>query len=424
MPALQNRLFYGWVIVVAAWLAMFVCSASIASFSIFAPELEREFGWTRGMLSVGYTLNTITIAFFGLVAGMLVDRIGIRRLVMIGAVIGGLGIALLSQITKPWHFDLLYGVLAPCGIALCFIVPTIATVRRWFMRRAAMAIAIAMTGSGLGVVILMPLIHYTIGAIGWRESYIMLGLILAIVAVIAGSLLRKDPESVGTYPDGVKPAADELKGRADFLTRSQKWSAREAFRTSSWWLLILSQFFNIAIIGIIGHIVFWGKDLGIPEGNVVSILSFLVLAAVAGRLFAGFSSDWLMSRFGLSRKPLLYVCTMGVSLGCFLAIGVGNETELILVSLVIGFCYGIGLAVFPTYLGDLFGVVSVSTLFGIAFFLSAGLFGAVGPILYGFIRDIQGSYDLAFLVTAILCVISTVSLFLIRAPMKAIGTKN
>ncbi len=59
-----------------------------------------------------------------------------------------------------------------------------------------MAIAIAMTGSGLGVVILMPLIHYTIGTIGWRESYIMLGLILAIVAVIAGSLLRKDPESV------------------------------------------------------------------------------------------------------------------------------------------------------------------------------------------------------------------------------------
>jgi len=109
---------------------------------------------------------------------------------------------------------------------------------------------------------------------------------------------------------------------------------------------------------------------------------------------------------------------------CFLAIGVGNETELILVSLVIGFCYGIGLAVFPTYLGDLFGVVSVSTLFGIAFFLSAGLFGAVGPILYGFIRDIQGSYDLAFLVTAILCLISTVSLFLIRAPVKAIKTKN
>ncbi len=133
MPALQGRLFYGWVIVVAAWLAMFVCSASIASFSIFAPELEREFGWTRGMLSVGYTLNTITIAVFGLVAGMLVDRIGIRRLVMIGAVIGGLGngfakpdnpaLAFLPSIRYPrtlWYLVMLYCPNGSHGAALVY----------------------------------------------------------------------------------------------------------------------------------------------------------------------------------------------------------------------------------------------------------------------------------------------------------------
>ena len=423
MPAPGRRFFYGWVVVAAAWLAMFVSSASIASFSIFAPVLEGEFGWTRGMLSLGYTLNTITIAVFSLVAGMLVDRIGLTRLVIIGAVVGGLGMALLSQITQIWHFHILYGVFAPSGIALCFIVPTVATVRRWFMRRAALAIAIAMTGSGLGVVVLLPLIHRLIGVIGWSDSYIVLGLILVVGAVIGGSLLKKDPESAGTYPDGVKPKKDELEARADFLTRTEKWSVKEAFRTSTWWLLILSQFFNIAIIGVVGHIVFWGKDLGIPEGDAVSILSFLVLAAVAGRLFAGFLSDWLMARFRLSRKPLLYVCTIGVALGCFLAMGVGSETELLLVSLLIGFCYGIGLALFPTYLGDLFGVVSVSALFGIVFLLSAGLFGSIGPVLYGFAHEASGSYDLAFLVTAILCLISAVSLFLIRAPVKGRGAR-
>ena len=419
MPAPGRRLFYGWVIVVAAWLAMFVGSTSVASFSIFAPELEGEFGWTRGVLSLGYTLNTVTMAVFGLVAGMLVDRIGLRRLVIIGAVVGGLGMALLSQVSQIWHFHVLYGVLAPSGISLCFIVPTVSTVRRWFMRRAALAVAIAMTGSGLGVVILLPLIHRLIGTIGWRDSYIVLGLMLVVGAVIGGLLFKKDPESSGTYPDGVKPEAEELESRADFLARSDKWSVREAFRTSSWWLLILSQFFNIAIIGIIGHIVFWGKDLGIPEGDAVSILSFLVLAAVAGRLFAGFLSDWLMARFGISRKPLLYVCTIGVALGCLLAMGVSSETDFLLVSLLIGFCYGIGLATFPTYLGDLFGVVSVSALFGVVFLLSAGLFGSIGPVLYGFAYEARGSYDLAFLVTAILCLISAVSLFLIRAPVKA-----
>lgn len=424
MPAPGRRLFYGWVIVAAAWLVMFVSAAAISSFSVFAPELEGEFGWTRGMLSLGFTINAVTMSVFGLAAGMLVDRIGLRRTVIIGAVIGGLGIALLSQITQIWHFHLLYGVLASSGIALCFIVPTVATVRRWFMRRAALAISIAMTGSGLGMVILLPLIHRIIVAIGWRDSYIVLGLIMVVGAVIGASLLKKDPESAGTYPDGIKPEADELEARADFLARTEKWTVREAFRTSSWWYLVFSQFFNIAVVGIIGHIVFWGGDLEIPRGDAVSILSFFVLAAVAGRLFGGFFSDWLMAKFGISRKPVLYFCTIGVALGCFLAMGVNSETELLLVSLLIGFCYGSGLSVFPTYLGDLFGVVSVPTLFGVMFLLAGGLFSAIGPVLYGFIHDTQGSYDLAFLVTAILCLISAVSLFLIRAPVKATGAQT
>ena len=419
MPARGGRLFYGWVIVAAAWLAMFVSSASIASFSIFAPELEVEFGWSRGMLSLGYSLNTITIAVFGLVAGMLVDRIGVRRLVIIGAVVGGAGTALLSQITQPWQFHLLYGVLAPSGIALCFFVPTVATVRRWFMRRAALTVAIAMTGSGLGVVVLLPLIHRLIQVIGWSHSYIVLGLIMVAGAVIGGAFLKKDPESSGAYPDGVKPEAEELKQRLDFLARSDKWPVKEAVRTSSWWLLILSQFFNIAVVGIIGHLVFWGGDLDIPSGDAVKILSFMALAAVAGRLLAGFFSDWMMSRFGTSRKPALYFCTIGVALGCFLAMGVSSERELLLVSLLIGFCYGCGLSVFPTYLGDLFGVVSLSALFGVVFLFCAGLFGAMGPVLYGFVREASGSYDLAFMITAILCLISAVSLFLIRVPVKA-----
>lgn len=418
MPPQGRGFFYGWVIVMAAWLAMFVSAAAISSFSIFAPELEDEFGWTRGMLSLGFTLNAILMAVFGLVSGMLVDRIGLRRIVIIGAVIGGLGIALLSQITQPWHFHLLYGVIASSGIALCFIVPTVATVRRWFMRRAALAVSIAMTGSGLGMVILLPLVHRMIAAIGWRDSYIALGLILVVGAIIGGALLKKDPESAGTYPDGIKPEAAELETRADFLSRAEKWSVRETFRTSSWWLLIFSQFYIIAVVGIIGHIVFWGGDLGIPRGDAVIILSLFVLAAVAGRLFGGFFSDWYMARFSISRKPILYFCTIGVALGCFLAMGVSSETGLLLVSLLIGFCYGSGLSVFPTYLGDLFGVVSVPTLFGVMFLFAEGLFGGIGPVLYGFVHDTTGCYDLAFLVTAILCLISAVSLFLIKAPVR------
>lgn len=417
MPA-RERVFYGWYVVLGAWLSMFVSSAAIASFSIFAPELEAEFGWTRTMSSWAYTLNTVSIAVFGLVAGALADRIGLRRMVIIGAIIGGAGTILLSLTSQLWHFYLLYGLLAPAGISLCFIVPTVATVRRWFMRKAAVSVAVAMTGSALGVVILIPIIESLIGSIGWSYSYVVLGVIVALVAAIGGSLLKKDPESHGMHPDGIEPTDEEMRSRIDFASRLHVWTAKEAFKTYGWWLLLFAQFFQIAVIGMIGHMVFWGEDLGVSKPEAVNILILLVLAAVLGRLFGGFFSDWYMSRFSISRKPILYIGTICVAVGCLLAMWANDRAGMIIVSLLVGFGYGIGLAVFPSYLGDLYGVVSVPKLFGIMFFCTAGIFGAMGPILYGAIHDSHGSYELAFLITAVLCFISAAALFPIRTPRK------
>jgi len=421
MPPVRP-IFYGWVVIIGAWLAMLVGSASLSSFSIFAPELEAQFQWTRVMSSWGYTINTITIAVFSLIGGILSDRIGIRRLVLTGAVIGAVGMALLSLTSQLWQFYLLFGVIAPAGIALCFIVPTVATVRRWFMRRAALAVGIAMTGSGLGVVVLIPLYQRLLESIGWSYAYLVLGSVLLAGGLAGGMLMKKDPESAGMHPDGIAPAADEMVSRADYASRNQAWPVRKVLKTSAWWLLVLAQFFHIAIVGLVGHLVFWGsEDLGIDRGIVVGTLSLFALAAVIGRLAAGFLSDWYMSRFRFSRKPALYVCTISVALGCLLSIWVSTQTGLLLVCLLIGFGYGIGLAVFPAYLGDLYGVVNVPTLFGIMFLCTAGLFGGIGPVLFGSFHDSFGSYDMAFLTTAILCFISAICLFLLKPPRKHVA---
>jgi MFS family permease len=234
-----------------------------------------------------------------------------------------------------------------------------------------------------------------------------------------GLLLKKDPESVGAHPDGIAPAAGEIESRADFAARNQIWPIRDVLRTTAWWLLVLSQFFQLAIIGLVGHLVFWGsEDLGIDKTITVGMLSLFALAAVVGRLVAGFLSDWYIARFRFSRKPALYVCTISVALGCLFSMWVGSYTELLLVCLLIGFGYGIGLAVFPAYLGDLYGTVSVPMLFGIMFFCTAGLFGGIGPVLFGFFHDAYGSYDMAFLTVAILCVVSAITLFMIKPPLK------
>ena len=416
----RQQFFYGYVVVIGAWLAMFVAGGAQFSFSIFLPALIEDFGWTRGMLSLGLTLNLLFMPVFGLLSGYLVDRIGPRRTVIIGAIIGGIGVALLSTVTQIWQFILIYGVLVPMGVGLSYIIPTVSTVRRWFMRKAGRMVAITWTGSGLGIVFLVLAAHGMIESWGWSTSYIAFGIILLVGGVIGGLLLRKDPESMRTYPDGVKPSEEELKARADFAARDEKWSVREVIRTRSWWLLVGAQLgYQVAMLGFLAHLITWGAiDLGIPLGNMVLIYSYVfVLSAVLGRLFGGFISDWYMARFHISRKPVLYQCTLGVGLALFQCLKDDSTLEMILVSGLLGFCYGSGLAVFPTYLGDLFGVRNVAVLFGVSAIFVGG-FGAIGPALYGFSYDATGSYNFALLVTGVLCIASALCLFLLKPPRK------
>ena len=416
----RRRFFYGYIVVFGAWLAMFVSAGAQYSFAIFQPVLLEEFGWTRGMISLGPTLSVITMLIFGLIGGYLVDRIGPKWTVIIGAIIGGIGVALLSSITEVWHFILIYGVLVPIGLALCYWIATVSTVRRWFMRRAALMVSIVLMGSGMGIVLLVPAAHAIIEAWGFRTGYIAFGAILLVGAVIGGLLLKKDPESAGTYPDGVKPSEKELEARSDFMVRTEHWPVREALKTPTWWLLIGSHLgHSLALMGLLAHLITWGAlDLEIPLGTMVTIYSYVfVLSAVFGRLLGGFISDWHMARFSISRKPILYFNILGVGLGVLLCPLVGSTQGMILVALLLGLSYGSGLAVFPTYTADLFGVMNIPVLFAIMGLFVDG-FAALAPVFYGFTYDTTGSYNLAFIITGVLCVMSAVCLIFVKSPRK------
>ena len=311
------------------------------------------------------------------------------------------------------------------GLGLSYIIATVSTVRRWFMRKASLMVAIAMTGSGLGIVVLTPIAQYIISSSNWQTGYISFGVILAVGGTIGGLLLKKDPESSGTYPDGKPPTEEELRKRPDFMVRDEEWPVSKASRTSTFWLIIIVQAgYLMAVFGFLGHLITWAYlDLNIPMNNAVSIFSFgFVLSAVMGRLFSGAISDWYMKQFSWTRKPILYFNLIGVALGCFMATLVSSPLALTIVVIIIGFTYGTGLSMYPVYLGDLFGVINLPVLFGVmGIFINIA--AAIGPVLFGFSHDTTGSYNPAFIINGLICLMSALALLFIKAP-KAKGVAH
>jgi len=415
---LFGRLFYGWVIVFACWFAMFFCAAAqIGSFPVFFGELLDYFDWSRGSLSLGFTLNMLLMAVFGLLAGVMTNRIGPKRTVMIGAVIGGVSMALISFTSQPWHFYITYGLLLPLGIAMAFYIPTVTTVRRWFSRKAALAMSLALTGSGLGLAAGPPLAQYFINSFGWQNAYRLFALILAVGVIACALMLKKDPESIGTYPDGVRIDDAAMERRSDLAVRTEVWSVKEALRTRTLWLFVVAQAgFMFVVLSMLGHMKVWvEKDLGYGAGYAVAMVSLLASMAVLGRICGGIVSDRLMDRFG--RKPVLHFSILGVTVSTFCALAVDDWLTVALFAALLGFTYGSSIGVFPTYLGDLYGVVSMPVLLGLVG-VEAESVGALGPWLFGVVYDRMGSYDLAFIIAGVLCILSLICLFFIKHPVK------
>jgi hypothetical protein len=283
------------------------------------------------------------------------------------------------------------------------------------VRRAALMVSLAMTGSGLGMVLLTPVAHAVIARWGWRAGYVVCGVILAAGTLLGGLLMRRDPAALGQLPDGdAAAAASDGPGGIG----PSGWPLAAACRTSCWWLLIAAQLgLSVTVMGLLGHLISWGSaELRVPMGTMVAIFSWaFILSAVAGRVAAGFASDWIAARRGGDRKPLLYLCNFGLAAGALACPAVGGIPALVPVCVLLGLCFGSGLAVFPVYLGDLFGLRHLPALFGVIELFVAGC-GAVGPLLFGLAYDKLGSYAPAFLAAAALCTLSGLALVFLQPP--------
>lgn len=404
----RSGIFYGWWVIMACCVIAILSSAGRYSFTMFFPTLLDDLGWTRTMLGFGLTLHMWVYAITAIVAGILVDRYGARLIMVGGGVFILLGLVLTSKMSTVWEFYLYYGVILALGVATTLSVPAQATARKWFTKKAGLAMAFAAGGIGLGFGVVAFVAPGLINAYGWRSSWLYLGLIIGIaIVLLAGIIIRKDPESMGLLPDG-DPAppgsmADE-EGRQGLSPSTEEvWTVREALRTRSYWCILFGYgLIGINYVGISGHVAVWAVDIAkaanipLEEGMRLIKLSVFLMATIS--VIGGFIGGPLSDRIG--RKPVFCVSLSLAAAMALYATVVSSLAGVFIVGTLSGFFMGLCVPLWASYLGDIFGRASLATLFGLLTF-TMGILGGSGAVIFGWIFDITGSYKWAWILAAL-----------------------
>jgi MFS family permease len=377
----------GWVVVGACSLAMFGVWNSYAGFGVFLPVLTREFGWSRGAISVAPSLNLIVGGLIAFVIGAASDRYGPRLILTASAVLVGALFALASRIDALWHLYAVFGVLLGIAMSSVYLVPT-TTVSRWFVERRGLALGIMLAGLNLAFVTGPRLSAFMIERLGWRTTYLVLGALVWVLA-IPGSLLTRFP------PQHSDPAA-----RSAIAHGSTGATLRDALADRRLWLLVTAWMllgFNQMMMSI--HLVSFVKDQGVTLERAALALTILGTGTIAGRILVGTASD----RVGT--KPMFWVC-LTLQITALLSIMAGPSLSVLDVML---FWLGLASAGSDTTLVkgavETFGVRAIGAVMGV---LSMGwrCGAALGPTTAGFVYDATGTYIPAFTLAAVGLVLS------------------
>ena len=199
----EKKIFYGWIITGIVFLNLAMAYGAQYSFGVFFPSLIEEFGWNRQSLSGAFSLYTFMYSTLGFFLGRLTDRLGPRLILIGGSVCLGLGIALISQISAPWHLYVVYGLLASWGMSATYVTANPIIVK-WFIAKRGLAVGLAQSGLGVGIILIPPLVGSLIVHFGWRFACTALGAAVFIVLFAMSFFLIGHPEVIGQLPDGRK----------------------------------------------------------------------------------------------------------------------------------------------------------------------------------------------------------------------------
>ena len=401
MPAERGR----WVFVVMG-LVMDLCLGAVYAYSIFLKPVRDAF---QGISAFQANLPfMVFLAFFSILmffGGRFMEKMGPRKLGIIGGIIVGLGWLLSSFANNIWMLTLTYGVIAGSGVGLVYGCP-VSMGAKWFPDKKGLAVGLMLAGFGGSALITGKIASILIPSVGLPTTFAYFGIAFGIILVLL-SLPFRFPEA-GWTPAGWTPAAGAVA--------AANYAPGEMVKTSTFWGLFLCF-----LIGSIAGLMAIG--ISKPVGNEIIKISgetaatlvgiFAIFNAVGRPLF-GFLTDKITPRNASILNLIMILAVSGIMI-----IAKEGDTTLYTVSFI-GFwlCLGGWLAIAPAATATFFGMKDYARNYGVVFF-AYGLGAIVGGIISGQAKDVFGTYTVAFYPTAVLAVVGLVlTIALIKPPKK------
>jgi MFS family permease len=394
-----------WLMLGGAFAAFALAVGVMQSYTVFLIAFVREFGWSRAETSLPYSLSQLVMGATSPLVGVLVDRLGPRRLVLLGGGLMSLGLFGSAAAAALWHVMLLYGVVTTLGANCLGLVVFVPLLSRRFVERRGTAIAIVQSANGIGRAAAVPLAQLAISLLGWRATYLIEGGLVAALALPLAAFFRA-AERPAVPPPAAEAAVPATAG-------SSGWTLGEAVRTPHFWLLFavyLSTGLGSFIVSL--HQLAFAVGEGFDKLYAAGVLGTGAFLSTFGIILTGTASDYL-------GRELSAVLAYGVSIAgvvCALFIsGPGDGWLLWLHACMFGLTWGARGPAITAKTADLFPGPRLGTILGVIT-LGSGLGAAGGSWAAGFIFDRFGSYRVAFLLSIAFYVGGIAAFWALRRP--------
>jgi MFS family permease len=404
--------FYGWWIVLAGTIILFVSSGiGFYGHGVILDPLRALHGWSKATISSAVTLYFFTSGIMGLFIGRRIDRYGPKWVLLIGALTIGSGFLLLSFISTVWQLYATYFIMA-LGFSCTSLIPVNTLITNWFISKRGLAMSLTNTGLSAGGIVMVPMASYIISRWGLAVALPVLGAVYFAVVVATTSFVRQRPSDLNQFPDGEPPRkkpAGKHSAVLSYTAQMRVWSRSRALRTLPFWSIVIA--FLLALTGQIAFLVhqvsFLSQYLGVS--GAATAVSITAGASIVGRLWLGTCVD------RLDKRHVIMVCFLIQGVAVMTLAHYHHVVVLYLGTLAFGLTMGNIIMMQSLITAECFGLVSFATVSGLAgVFTMAG--AAFGPTIAGFIFDATQSYQTAFTIFAVMSAFAILVIYFARPP--------